>query len=760
MFYAELLGEVEEKALEMGIEIVSQQGIIQNLLSDKENAQGAQKKIESELKKALVEVHDLKYRLSKEKLPVHDKKSEKWSSLEKVQMENEIALLRSELQKSTISEKKIQESTSSVKNQNFFEDFFKEYKRKYESTTFSCTKLQYELGQTKDQMRMLKGIVDSYQEVKAALQNEINALSKANSDLKLLQNISEEKISDLQAEISKNMNCYKEQTILEEEKVALEKKLSQLEAQVLSGNIYMKHSEEFVPASDPVFDLVKNPEKYKLRKSGRGEKKEIAKSHVQGTNSLDLNLLKPCRPTFASLLKVPSHQVLYSPPSADWLFTTVRGILDSKYYEHTLCMQGNSLPGSFPEFVYDWLGSFYVDPATRTVKQLEWWSKNSADDLRLQLLTGISQTRAKNIWELNTFREFLLEELDLDELSFFLHCRFLLYSGPQLSHSAGRFMPMHYISFPKAKEIISIVMDGLTQEGTIQLFDLIKKKCKGNKGVESAFILRTLLEYYHREKKIRFLAIQDLFVKTASGDFTFANFKEICGALDNTLSPYLVAKCYREAFMEGNGIITPETFYVVANNMLFYFMLRLKSPWKIPNMNEFGDIDASASPYCAYMAKVNSLYVLHKKDIEVVTKFVETLGIPDFQRQINRLEGILQRKYQVFDDFRHWNLADIFKQYWLLVSRLKSMFYESNSLNSLTTHKVLESKEKELLETIKANEFFIQDIYQLNINSIAARILLRRFQMRAKNKRRGLTIMRSVVKTLTLYKGKAFTKNE
>ena len=122
-------------------------------------------------------------------------------------------------------------------------------------------------------------------------------------------------------------------------------------------------------------------------------------------------------------------------------------------------------------------------------------------------------------------------------------------------------------------------MDGLSQESLTELLGLIQSKSKKKPGtVESSFLLRTLLEYYHREKKLKFLAIQELFYRSSKTEFTFQSFKDICLSLDSSLSPYVIAKSYREAFMEGNGFISPEVFYVVANNSLFFLMLRLKNP--------------------------------------------------------------------------------------------------------------------------------------------------------------------------------------
>ena len=664
LYYVEKLLETEDISLKTIIELLSVHKINETIRKECNQLQIEHKKTVNSLNIALAEMKDIK-----EKHALHYKKinesncyiekKEKSFTLEKAQLEYEIEILKAELQKKTQEKKPMEEEKQQVKL-NDYEQLYKEYKRKYDKKHILFIKLQHTLGINKDQTKLLQDIVDSYQDSKSALENQIEVLKEVNSSIKQKYSTLYERILMQQEELSLQFMLQNEINNLKRDKGIVQAKLNQLEVGIMSGNIHTNDSEEFVPTTDPVFQQVRNPDKYKSRNIRRDSK-------FQGNdpNLLNLNALKPCKPTFASLLKIPLGHIQYVPPSKDWLFLTARAILDSKYHEHILCNQNNTIPTTFPEFVYDWLGTFFVDNTSRTIKQLEWWSKGNADNLRIQLLAGLSLSRSKKIWELNNFREFLMEDLDLDELGFFLHCRFLLFNGPQLSHSAGRFLAMHNITLKKANELIKTIMQGLSQEGMEQLLELIaKKSMKKTDYIESSFVLRILLEYYHREKKLKFFAIQELFYKCSNSEFTYQSFKDICLSLDASLSPYTIAKSYRDAFMEGNGYISPEVFFIVANNSLFFQMLRLKNPWKIPKLNEEGDIDASSSEYCHYMAKSDNLYKKNKKDIEITTKFIEGMGIPDFQRNLHKLEGVLNRKYQVLDDFKTWNLADVFKQYW------------------------------------------------------------------------------------------------
>lgn len=658
-------------------------------------------------------------------------KIEKKFNIEKAKLENEIDILKSELQKDQSIKKPSDTNTKPPPSQDY-EILYKELEKKFEKSKRSYTKLQYNLGKVKDECKLLQDIVDSYSDVRNALENQIQVISNSNTELETNLKLYKERTSMQNEEILCNIDYHNEISRLRLEKNIIQDKLNQIESEISSSKVTATDSEEFVSSSDPIFQLIRNPEKYKLRRSRTDNKLTPT-----DPNQINLNNLKPFRPTFASFLKIPASHIEYSPPSKDWLFTTIRGILDSKHHEHLLCTQDNSLPTSFPEFVYDWLGTFYVDDVSRTVKQLEWWSKANSDQFRMQLLAGLSLGKSKKVWELNNFKEFLMDDLDLDELGFFLHCRFLLFSGPQLAHSSGRFSAMHYVPLSKAVELINIVMEGLAQDSLSSLIELVEKKSKKTGSVESSFILRTLLEYYHREKKLKYLAIQELFYMSSKSEFNFHSFKEICVSLDSSLSPYLIAKSYREAFMEGNGFISPEIFFVVANNLLFYRMLKLKSPWKIPKLAESGDIDPSFNGYSEHMAKVDSLFKSNRKNIEITTKFIETLGIPELQRHISKLEVILNRKYEVLEDFKHWNLADVFKQYWLCVSKANSVFYEGCCLNRvLGLSKSINVKEKELLESIEGNKSFLKDIYAYSLNSITFKILVRKFQIKFHSKRK------------------------
>ena len=670
-------------------------------------------------------------------------KIEKIHVLEKVKLEHKIEQLNEELSKQSLAHKVSIEPKKEPRLQEI-EEAYKSLRDKHEKSTISFYRLQMELAETKEKEKMSKVIADSYEEVRQALLIQVGTLKDRNKELENLVACFRERSSMVNEELLSFNEFKAEFYKLRNEKNIIRRKMRQLEIGVVTGGYSSQVVEEFIPANDEIFKFVQNPEKFKSKQMGS------RRISTQDLARINLNTLKPCRPTFASFLKIPIGHVQFTPAYKEWLFVTIRAIFDSKYNEHLLNLQSNTLPLAFPEFVYDWLGHFTVENSTRVIKQQEWWTKNNADSCRLQLLAGLALPRSKRVWELNTFREFLQEELDLDELAFYLHSRYLLFQGPQLAISAGKYAANHYVSLEESKKLILTVMEGLPNDSISQLIKMVEEKSKKKVGfVESSFVLRVLLEFYHREKKMKYLAIQELFYRCSKTEFSFDSFKDICMSLDSKLPQYLIAKAYREAFMDGNGFISADVFYVVANNLLFYYMLRLKTPWKIPKLNEYGEIDPYFDDYSKYMATADKLFKSQSRDVEIVGKYVESMGIPEFHRQYLNLELVLNRKYLVIEEFKCWNLADVFKQYWITVLRAKSVFYEHNGVNpSGIRKKSFETMESDLKNIVDANNIFIEDLSLYQLNLIKIKILVRKLQQRAKNRPKGVSLMKNIVRTI------------
>lgn len=59
-------------------------------------------------------------------------------------------------------------------------------------------------------------------------------------------------------------------------------------------------------------------------------------------------------------------------------------------------------------------------------------------------MQALDAEQSRNSWELHRFKYFLNEEFTLDELGFYLNCRWLLYEGLQLAILARRLNVVNY----------------------------------------------------------------------------------------------------------------------------------------------------------------------------------------------------------------------------------------------------------------------------------------------------------------------------
>ena len=120
------------------------------------------------------------------------------------------------------------------------------------------------------------------------------------------------------------------------------------------------------------------------------------------------------------------------------------------------------------------------------------------------------------LWEVVTFREFLSEEGVPDELFFYLYTRNLLFKGPQLEYLKASFEPLHLVRHDHAMKVAELVLQRFEKVNfefiTSSLSArVLKKKNSTLKLIDSAYVLRILLEYYRTERFVRYRLIRELF---------------------------------------------------------------------------------------------------------------------------------------------------------------------------------------------------------------------------------------------------------
>jgi hypothetical protein len=541
-------------------------------------------------------------------------------------------------------------------------------------------------------------------------------------------------------------------------------KLSQLEFDITVGNVITLSSDSVavVDLNDPLFASVReapvssaNNLLYGLPREpvATGEEEDVKAPDV---SEVDLSLYKFNRPSFAGLIRIPNmSQLKLQLPFNNWVELTIRGILDSKYYEHLMCFDDSGrVPSRFPEFVYGWFSSFKVDEKTHQVVASElWWGKEAAERARLNLLLALKNDKLKKVWEIMTFIEFLQEDFMIDELGFFLHCRAMLFEGPQLTLSTGRFSALHFVSYLKVCEVVDRVMHKISARERQEIRDLLMSKTrnKANKlTIEASLALRVMLEYYRREKKCRVIVVKQLFeaAPKTEGIVDFQAFKEICLNLNHDFSETSLARYYRECWILGNGRMDASVFLLMANETAFFYRaLRLKGNWEAPPLNENTEIDATAGEYPERMAEAyNHFSKMSKNYIRLIKDAFTAMGCSEFTHQLKLLEDSLKRKCRGNpEDYNGRNLADIYRALWRLLEEMKLAYQEYNY-----SHTEYVSDIKDLSKPCSA---FFNTLQQLNLQKISTNRLIRQIQKNWRVKsRKEIGVLATVIKGVSRFK--------
>lgn len=270
---------------------------------------------------------------------------------------------------------------------------------------------------------------------------------------------------------------------------------------------------------------------------------------------------------------------------------TLRGILDSKYNELIFHDDYRSL-SKFPEFVYSWLTTFEISEETKQIQEVGVEKSADPNEILVFFLKNLYHPLGLKLWECQNFKEFLEEKGSVDELFFFLHCRFLLNKGPTLQKDGAAFCYVHYVLYYYAESIVDLVLKHFDEESKNFVKARLREKAKGkNKKllIDVSFVLKVLLEYYRLERKQKFLNIRDLFrVLSVKKNNTvgkkspfisdFGSFKVFLEKIYGKVTELEKAELYRECHQIGNGEITAEiAFAVLTESNFFINTLKLRS---------------------------------------------------------------------------------------------------------------------------------------------------------------------------------------
>lgn len=317
------------------------------------------------------------------------------------------------------------------------------------------------------------------------------------------------------------------------------------------------------------------------------------------------------KPTYRSLVGglLPWEErakVSYQPAFPLWLQVTIRAIFDSKMTEVLLSYNKGRRISRFPEFVHSWLGTFSVDKESRGPKLLEYTEKEAISRKnRCDLLLGLELASSGKLWEVNVFKEFLEEKLGLDELVYFLHCRFILFKGSQLAIPTAGFCVTHFVTKEKVFDTIDKLMQTYSADVRKELKDkfltFASRNYRDANAFDYAMVLRVLTEFYRKEKKENFLKFTQLYslakrnAKSQEPIFPFEDFyKVVAEAYDKSITDIDVSALYRDSYVAGGASISCDSILLTFSESPFWIRyLRLKGQNAEPKYNSRGDIDQS-----------------------------------------------------------------------------------------------------------------------------------------------------------------------
>ena len=340
-------------------------------------------------------------------------------------------------------------------------------------------KFQCEIGEVKLKAKEDQDFVKKFTDVSASYELTISRQEADKAVLVERVNRNRERVLMLSEEFNKLVGYREKYKQTQELANSMKMKYNQLELELIAGSSQRKtDSNSWVSFKGPLFE--------KIRDSIPFPDQNLFNS------SLEPNSYKLTSPTFAGLLDLSEEKFVMEPLYPNWLEVHIRGIYDSKYTEHLLCsFESGRPPSRFPDFVFTWLGKFCIDDKSRQVTELEWWKKENVDTIRVKFLSALKSANTSRIWELYTFNEFFTEELMVDELAFFLHCRQLVFQGHQLNLTQGKYSNVNYVGIDHLNSIIDSVLYKLGNSERLdikmQLASKSRPQGEGN-GVEAGFV--------------------------------------------------------------------------------------------------------------------------------------------------------------------------------------------------------------------------------------------------------------------------------
>lgn len=399
--------------------------------------------------------------------------------LEKAKLLEKISILESHLSQVT-SQSKSEQLVIELDKQKVQSESLHQKNEKLSQKIKTITyKFQCEIGEIKAKAKEDQEFVKKFTDVSANYENAINRLEIDKKVLTETVNRYRERLNMLSEEFIKLVGYREKYKKSQDLANSMKIKYNQLELELIAGSSQRKvDTNSWVSFNGPLFEKIRNLTPF-------------PEQSFFGFDNEPSTFRLSC-PTFAGLLDLTEENFIIENVYPNWLEVHIRGIYDSKYTEHLLCTLDSGRPPSrFPDFVFTWLGKFCIDDKTRQVNELEWWKKENIESIRVKFLSALKLANTLKVWELYTFKEFFLEDLLLDELSFFLHCRQLIFKGPQLELTQGKFSNLNYIDLEHLNSVIDSVLHKLPNNERLDIKIQIASKSKSHtsgNSIEAGFV--------------------------------------------------------------------------------------------------------------------------------------------------------------------------------------------------------------------------------------------------------------------------------
>ena len=325
------------------------------------------------------------------------------------------------------------------------------------------------------------------------------------------------------------------------------------------------------PGKQVYLDRVKNKESKENKETIENEKP---------FPELDMRNYMLAKPTYEQLfvgIKQQGNQNNFK-LNVDML-ATIRAILDSKFNEFVYFNDYKNVT-SFPDFVYSWFGKYVFDLEQRKIRGVD-MTDPDPDVARVEIIHLLQAPISKKLWDCIIFKEFLDEAHTKDELIYYLHCRNLLFQGPQLADPSSTFTFVYYVRYDWVERVIDHLLTAKYDKITIKaikqkLQERIKKK-NNYELIDSGLLLRILLEEYKNHKKGRFAQIktaltQELHLKFEATklSFGFSSFKNFMNFYFPEAYELEKAELFRKCWVINHGIVDIDSILTVLNEENYF----------------------------------------------------------------------------------------------------------------------------------------------------------------------------------------------